>query len=341
MLCHSVRSCHWPSLSLKRSLVASENFATGLPCGVYLISGSLPRFPTRMTLFTLFMTPGSSKTLTITESTSPAAVSLEHQICDESGATIARRSSRGAAPEYSPRREPWVVENRASPSEAKESARRQCRDGRSLLIFFGTLLHEHPIQHHINDHARHRNVEPQRKRPARNRPMPVKPLSQRPAQRNQDHRHNDDRENRVRGQDCKVHPTPPSRPPEMHRAHVRMVVEVGNQEEGRGSKSRQHHRPVRSNPTACNQRSASDQQHRATAIKSCVDDWKDRIVCHAVTCLYGETSVLGKWLQLNRGALRATSRELRATCSLEARSSKLAVVLPGNSRLHPRLPYRM
>src|ERR1700732_4344803 len=54
MLCHSVRSCHWPSLSLKRSLVASVNLATGMPPWVYFTSGSLPRFPIRMTLLTLF-----------------------------------------------------------------------------------------------------------------------------------------------------------------------------------------------------------------------------------------------------------------------------------------------
>src|SRR5580658_8425227 len=52
-LCHSVRSCHWPSLPLKRSLVARVIFATGVPCGVYFTSGSLPRFPIRMTLLTL------------------------------------------------------------------------------------------------------------------------------------------------------------------------------------------------------------------------------------------------------------------------------------------------
>src|SRR5580658_2343918 len=54
MLCHSVRSCHWPSLSLKRSFVAIENLATGMPPCVYFTSGSFPRFPIRMTLLTLF-----------------------------------------------------------------------------------------------------------------------------------------------------------------------------------------------------------------------------------------------------------------------------------------------
>src|SRR5207302_3335589 len=55
MLCHSVRSCHSPALSLNRSLVAMLNLATGVPLGVYLTSGSLPRFPTRITLLTLFI----------------------------------------------------------------------------------------------------------------------------------------------------------------------------------------------------------------------------------------------------------------------------------------------
>src|SRR5436853_4771209 len=57
MLCHSVRSCHWPLLSLYPSLVASENLATGVPVEVYLISGSFPRFPTRITLLTLLAMP--------------------------------------------------------------------------------------------------------------------------------------------------------------------------------------------------------------------------------------------------------------------------------------------
>src|SRR4051794_3897687 len=52
MLCHSVRSCLSPFLSVKRSSVASENFATLVPLGIERISGSLPRRPTRMTLFT-------------------------------------------------------------------------------------------------------------------------------------------------------------------------------------------------------------------------------------------------------------------------------------------------
>src|ERR1700722_2970917 len=53
MLCHSVRSCHWSFRSLNFSLVARLKLATGVPLAEYLTSGSLPTFPTRMTLFTL------------------------------------------------------------------------------------------------------------------------------------------------------------------------------------------------------------------------------------------------------------------------------------------------
>src|ERR1700675_1929877 len=86
-LCHSVRSCHWPSLPLKRSFVANVIFATGVPCGVNFTSGSLPRFPIRMTLFTLFMVLAPSltfETLTIAELGNPDAVSPVPKICDES-----------------------------------------------------------------------------------------------------------------------------------------------------------------------------------------------------------------------------------------------------------------
>src|SRR5579864_4484701 len=60
MLCHSVRSCHSSLRSLYLSLVARLNLAIGVPLGEYFTSGSLPTFPTRITLFTLlgiFATP--------------------------------------------------------------------------------------------------------------------------------------------------------------------------------------------------------------------------------------------------------------------------------------------
>src|SRR6185503_15201538 len=54
--CHSVFSCFWPLASFHERLVASENVATLLPPVVDRTSGSLPRFPIRITLFKLRLT---------------------------------------------------------------------------------------------------------------------------------------------------------------------------------------------------------------------------------------------------------------------------------------------
>src|SRR3954447_10669800 len=52
--CHSVFSLHSPvALSRQLSEVATLRLAIGRPSWVRRISGSLPRFPTRITLFTL------------------------------------------------------------------------------------------------------------------------------------------------------------------------------------------------------------------------------------------------------------------------------------------------
>src|SRR2546426_11744829 len=54
MLCQSVWSFHSPVCwSFCRQLVAIDNVATDVPFGVNLDSASLPRFPIRITLFTL------------------------------------------------------------------------------------------------------------------------------------------------------------------------------------------------------------------------------------------------------------------------------------------------
>src|SRR6185436_2133197 len=60
--CHSVRSWRWPDLSLNTSVVAMRRLQRGRLDGVYLSSGSAPRFPTRMTLFTL---PMASPSITL------------------------------------------------------------------------------------------------------------------------------------------------------------------------------------------------------------------------------------------------------------------------------------
>src|SRR5260221_5156440 len=50
--CHSVFFCFWPSCPVQLREVASRKLATRCPPGVVRTSGSEPRLPTRMTLFT-------------------------------------------------------------------------------------------------------------------------------------------------------------------------------------------------------------------------------------------------------------------------------------------------
>src|SRR6267154_1553464 len=57
ILCHSVRFCRSPALSLYVSSVATEKLATAWPPPVYRVSGSRPSRPTRITLFTDMKTP--------------------------------------------------------------------------------------------------------------------------------------------------------------------------------------------------------------------------------------------------------------------------------------------
>jgi hypothetical protein len=52
MLCHSVRSCRVPLLSVHDSLVAMLKLQTGSPLGVCFNSGSRPRLPMSIALFT-------------------------------------------------------------------------------------------------------------------------------------------------------------------------------------------------------------------------------------------------------------------------------------------------
>src|ERR671915_1349543 len=54
--CHSVFSWREPLASFHDRLVASENVATRLPPVVERTSGSLPRFPIKLTLFRLRLT---------------------------------------------------------------------------------------------------------------------------------------------------------------------------------------------------------------------------------------------------------------------------------------------
>src|SRR4051812_16006156 len=75
MRCHSVRSCRCPFLSFQLSLVATRSSQTPCPLGVYRMSGSAPRLPTRMTL----LTPPAMTFPLRSETTPPRLVFSERQ----------------------------------------------------------------------------------------------------------------------------------------------------------------------------------------------------------------------------------------------------------------------
>src|ERR1019366_3725715 len=282
MLCHSVRSCHWPSLPLNFSLVATENFATCVPCGVNFISGSFPRFPTRMTLFTPFMSAHSFEMHTITEWGGPETVSHVPKICDESD----RR---------------WTVGT--LDAEPRKRHRNRCRDGLAASPAAdgeggnpgeAPAPTEDPIEHQVDDHARHRDVEPEGKRPARDGPMPVKLSTQGARERNDHHRHNDHRQDRVRDQDREVEGPRPTGAAKMHRSDVIVVVEIRNQKKRRGSERGQHHGAVRRPVTARDEHTSRDQEQRARSVQRGVDLWEKGEVGHGRNLVVRGTERLGK-----------------------------------------------
>src|SRR3974390_3748157 len=93
MLCHSVRSCQLPSLSLARSVVASEKVAMVMPLGVDFTSGSLPRLPIRVTL----LTPRAIRTAPILNhelSGTPASGGQPRQLCARSTPLLPQNGQR-------------------------------------------------------------------------------------------------------------------------------------------------------------------------------------------------------------------------------------------------------
>src|ERR1700722_15006725 len=85
MLCHSVRSCCAPeAFSFQDSLVAIRILVTVMPLGMERVSGSAPRFPTRITL----LTPRAISF--------PRLDSMPHIVHGEPGPTIAVQARNDA-----------------------------------------------------------------------------------------------------------------------------------------------------------------------------------------------------------------------------------------------------
>src|SRR5215470_18546599 len=74
------------------------------------------------------------------------------------------------------------------------------------------------VEHEVDDHAGHRNIQPDRQCPSRNLAVKVESLPQRAGKCHKDHRHDYNGQNRVRDQDEEIDGTNDSISPEPRRA---------------------------------------------------------------------------------------------------------------------------
>ena len=178
------------------------------------------------------------------------------------------------------------------------------------------------VQHQVNHDTSDRNIQPQRECPGSDRAMPVKALPQGPAQCDDDHGDDERRQDRVRGEDGEVQWPRPSRAAEMHRADVGVVIELGNQEQGRSDQGGEHHGAVRFHTAASDQRASGYEQHGAAAIQRGVDLREDGIVGHR-GCLFvrGRAAV---WQGHASHELRASSKQISDGAVYRALRTSLA-----------------
>src|ERR1700690_1358392 len=108
------------------------------------------------------------------------------------------------------------------------------------------------VQKPVDDHARKRNVEPQRKRPSRDRAMAKKILSQRERQRREDQRQDHDCQNRVRNQQREIHGANPALPAEANQPCVKMKIQIEAEKNRGTNKSAKHACSMRGNFLATN-----------------------------------------------------------------------------------------
>ena len=89
------------------------------------------------------------------------------------------------------------------------------------------------VQHHINNHAGHRHIQPDRQSPARNSFMSGEIRSPGSIQGDHDHWHNDDREYYMGNQDREVKGPDKSLPQELRVTVIVVISKIRNQEESR------------------------------------------------------------------------------------------------------------
>ena len=127
------------------------------------------------------------------------------------------------------------------------------------------------IQHQRDDHAPHRDVEPDRECPPRDPPMPVVARAEAARQRDQRERRYRRREHGVREQDAQIHASYHPLTGKMLRAHVCVVDEVRDQKEHGGAECRDHYAAVLRDAPSPDEPVADCQQDGGRRIQRSID----------------------------------------------------------------------
>lgn len=123
------------------------------------------------------------------------------------------------------------------------------------------------IQHQVNDHARDRYKQPQRKRPSSDAAVLVVLRRQASGHRNQNGGDDYGRENHVRDEDGEIDRPDPAGPPEWHRTDLSMVDHIRRQKQRRYDKSGDHARFMLAAVAPPNEHVAGDEQN----CRACVE----------------------------------------------------------------------
>jgi hypothetical protein len=123
------------------------------------------------------------------------------------------------------------------------------------------------IEQHIHEHARHRDVEPDRQRPPRERHVTVELSRERAIDGRENERDHHRSQYDVRDEEREVHAADPALPAEGSRAGDRVIDDVGDEEQRGGDTRRQHARAVHGDAAAADGQPAGDQERRARRVE--------------------------------------------------------------------------
>jgi len=124
-----------------------------------------------------------------------------------------------------------------------------------------------PVQHHINDNPRHRNVKPDRQRPARDATVRIEPFAQCATQGNQREWHYRYRQDRMREEDREIDRTNPTPAFEGYRTDLVVVKQIRDQKQDRAAEGDQHAIAMCAAITRLDETKAGEKKYGAEAIQ--------------------------------------------------------------------------